>query len=458
MADLFFKKAEDAGEQIDVAGVLAKGMYHKLFPSHLKIIPQINEIYELALAYYESRVLSSEEIVNNGAYFASVRGKLTRHFLMCTGDSLKLPDFSSSRLKSFFSSFQFKTGYATHGLFPYRGKFHPQMIKALINIMGIKPGETVLDPMMGSGTVPLECSLMGINSIGIDSNPFCSFMTQAKIDGLKIPIEPLNRAIENYQGLYDYFSRFSKKIDSEMKNSSCKVLRKDARPGQSQHPDLIGSADQQIWNFLLLAYLDGAGYAERSKRRAPLEQFKSVLERYVFAVKKIQRVLGSADGQLGVSMVQYGDARALPVKDCSVDGILFSPPYSFAIDYLKNDASHLYFLGVDHKVLQKRMVGLRGHGYREKYDLYIMDMEDVLAECARVLKAGRMCTMVVGTNDNQLGKALGVAREKVKGLHLVLAEIASSKGLKIIRSLSRQIVGMANTMRQEYIVIMQKLH
>lgn len=458
MVDFFPKRAEEAGEKMDSTDVLSKGMYHKLFPAHLKIIPHINEIYELALAYYESQILSSEEIINNGAYFFSVNGKLTRHFLMCTGDSLKLPAFSSSRLKSFFSSFQFKTGYATHGLFPYRGKFHPQMVKALINIMGIKPGETVLDPMMGSGTVLIECSLMGINSIGIDSNPFCSFMTQTKIDALQIPVEPLGRAIENYQGLYDYFSRSTKENDSEVINNPCKLFMKNARAGYNRHHYLIGSSDQQIWNFLFLAYLDGCGYAERSKRRAPIEQFKSVLERYVFAVKKIQRVLGCADGQLGASIVQYSDARALPVKDCSVDGIVFSPPYSFAIDYLKNDASHLRFLGVDNKALENKMIGLRGRGYREKYDLYIMDMEDVLAECARVLKPGRMCTMVVGTNDNQLGKALGVAREQVKGLHLVLAEIASGQGFKTVRSLSRQIVGMANTMRQEYIVIMQKLH
>jgi tRNA G10 N-methylase Trm11 len=31
--------------------------------------------------------------------------------------------------------------------------------------MGLKPGETILDPMMGSGTVLIEVQLMGIISI-----------------------------------------------------------------------------------------------------------------------------------------------------------------------------------------------------------------------------------------------------------------------------------------------------
>ena len=106
---------------------------------------------------------------------------------MCKGEPIKLPQYSSSRLKSFFQINQFKTGYATHGLFPYRGKFHPQMIKALINIMGLKRGDLILDPMMGSGTTLIEARLMGVRSIGIDTSPFCRFMTQVKLDGLTIP-------------------------------------------------------------------------------------------------------------------------------------------------------------------------------------------------------------------------------------------------------------------------------
>lgn len=50
-------------------------------------------------------------------------------FLICSGEPVRLPQHSSSRLRSFFKTNQFRTGYATHGVFPYRGKFHPQMIR-----------------------------------------------------------------------------------------------------------------------------------------------------------------------------------------------------------------------------------------------------------------------------------------------------------------------------------------
>lgn len=151
---------------LNIADALAQSLTERLFPADYQLLPNLGDFYELELAFYESQILSSKELLGNGAYFARVGNSFTRHFLMCTGSPLKLPIHSSSRLKSFFEKNIFRTGYASHGLFPYRGKFHPQMIKGLLNIMGLKPGDMVLDPLMGSGTALVEASLMGIHSTG----------------------------------------------------------------------------------------------------------------------------------------------------------------------------------------------------------------------------------------------------------------------------------------------------
>ena len=447
--------------------VLLEGMYGRIFPKHLEIIPQLNEVYELALAFYESRLLSEDELVQNGAYFARVGKRLTRHYMMCTGEPVRLPKHSSSRLRSFFVNNQFKTGYATHGLFPYRGKFHPQMIKALINVMGLKLGETVLDPMMGSGTVLIEASLMGIKSIGIDASPFCRFMAQAKLDGLVIQQKPLHEALNNYEALFNYFAKIVGKSaqGSKAKLRTCgndygNIIREEATQfearGTKQYRKIISSEDEAVYTFLLLAYLDSAGYSERSNRKRPVEQFQKILERYVFVVEKIQRVLEGTESELAEARTLKGDARSLPLGEQSVDGILFSPPYSFAIDYLKNDSFHLNYLGEDIFDLKESMIGLRGKGLRDKYDLYIEDMNQVLFECARVLRFGKFCTIVVGTNDRQLSKVLGVPPEEVPGLHRVLMDLAVKHSLSPVRQLARRISGIANTMRDEYIVILEK--
>lgn len=447
--------------------VLSEGMFRRLFPENLILSPQLNEVYELALAYYESRILNEGELLDNGAYFVRVGNRFTRHYLMCTGEPLLLPKHSSSQLKSFFEKNQFRTGYATHGLFPYRGKFHPQMIKALINVMGLKPGNTILDPMMGSGTVPIEASLMGIKSIGVDASPFCRFMSQVKYNALTIHQKPLDLALNNANEIFELYARFagapvpgSKSRNGALRKEFIGVNESKAKfkSDQMRHfIDLIETDKTDIFDFLLLAYLDSAGYSERSKRTSSLDQFRAILERYIFVVKKIQSVLEGSESILAEAKISQADARRLSLENDSIDGILFSPPYSFAIDYLANDSFHLNVMGENISLLKEKMVGLHGNTLKEKYQLYIEDMDKILSECARVLKPERFCTIIIGTNDNQLSKTLDIPKEEVKGLHNILIDIAHQHNFSPVRILARQISGLTNTMRNEYIVILQRV-
>jgi len=333
------------------------------------------------------------------------------------------------------------------------------MIKGLINVMGVRPGDTILDPMMGSGTVLIEATLMGVHSLGIDASPFCQFMTQAKLDGLTVPLQPIRQALQQAPSLFQYFGSLTKGEERRQAHKPSDVRAPslfDATPG-GDGLDLPKELElPEVQNFLLLAYLDSVGYSERSQRKSPYEQFCAILERYLFVVEKIQLVLEGAESELGKARSMEGDARELPVTSSTVDGVIFSPPYSFAIDYLENDASHLRFLGTDADELKDQMVGLRGKTKREKYDHYVADMGQVLAECARVLRPGRICTVVIGTNTNQLSKILRTDPESVVGLDQVMADLGSPHGLKVVNRIERQITGMANTMRSEFIVMMQK--
>ena len=189
------------------ADILSSGLAEHLFSTERELIPDIDDYYEMELAFYENQLLDEQELVWNAAYFARVGDSVTRHFQMCAGESLRLPGHSSSRLKSFFEKNIFRTGYATHGLFPYRGKFHPQMVKGILNVMGLKPGDTVVDPMMGSGTVAVEATLMGINSLGFDASPFCRFMAQTKLDALTMPLSRARKAVDNADAVFEYFGK-----------------------------------------------------------------------------------------------------------------------------------------------------------------------------------------------------------------------------------------------------------
>jgi hypothetical protein len=446
--------------------ILSVNPLEKLIPSNRELIPDIDELYELHLAFFESSQMNDEELVRNGAYFSRIGDRLTRHFLMCRGEPVRLPRHSSSRLRSFFSSNQFRTGYATHGLFPYRGKFHPQMIKGLINSMGLKPGDRVLDPMMGSGTVLIEASLMGIRSVGLDISPFCRFITKVKLDALRLPIERIRPWLRNPRPVFEYFKQAAGVPNQGSKSrhtggqEELFAIREPSGDGKA-----IGAGNEgldailenpSLGDFLLLAYFDSAGYAERSNRKSPFEQFRAILERYVFVVEKIQKVIEGAEDELGEAAPEAGDARKLALDDQSIDGIIFSPPYSFAIDYLANDSFHLKSMGIDTEQLREDMVGLRGHSRLEKYENYLSDMGAVISECSRVLRSGGICSIVVGTNNNQLSKIVGLPAEDVQGIDELLAEVALHHRLHLIRKLARRITGMANTMRTEYILMLEK--
>lgn len=83
------------------------------------------------------------------------------------------------------------TRYSAHGLHEYRGKFNPQMVRAISNILCLQPGDWIIDPFCGSGTVLLEAFHQGLNAVGIDVNPLGVEIARAKISLMRIPCEEL---------------------------------------------------------------------------------------------------------------------------------------------------------------------------------------------------------------------------------------------------------------------------
>ncbi len=156
---------------------------------------------------------------------------------------------------------------------------------------------------------------------------------------------------------------------------------------------------------------------------------------------------------MGCARVIEGDARQLQLPDESVDGVLFSPPYSFAIDYVENDRPQLQFLGVDIEGLKTSMVGLIGSGRTQKGLIesrvanYFADMEAVMQHCKRVMRSGRYCVIVIGSNTNQTG---GVSLENE------LIEIGDKIGMPLEFQIMRQIEGIRNTMRDEFLLFFRK--
>jgi len=338
-----------------------------LLPKGYKLLPLIRQKYELELAAAEAKVLSPRELVERGAYFMSIGGELTNHYHIAQAAPLQVSPTASETRKKFFEANRYAVAYATHGLFPYRGKFHPQMIKAIINIIGVKPGNVILDPMVGSGTTLVEAAIMGIHCVGIELNPFTVFMSQVKLQALEMDTHPFASLVKEADSVFRFFE--GEKVDGHFLD--------------------LFTYNQNLKALALLSYLDTLGYARRTKANTARGLFPGLLKRYCEAVEAFNRVRIELGLKLGKWIVIYGDARHMPLEGESIDGIIFSPPYSFALDYVENDRVQLEYLGIDATRLKKHMVGLRRDGeapsgrwksIERQVDLYYRDMLQIFQE------------------------------------------------------------------------------
>jgi len=83
------------------------------------------------------------------------------------------------------------TRYSAHGLHEYKGKFNPQVAKAILNIFAAQPGQAAIDPFCGSGTSLVESAHLGVDAVGTDINPLAVFIANAKLQSLNISGERL---------------------------------------------------------------------------------------------------------------------------------------------------------------------------------------------------------------------------------------------------------------------------
>ncbi len=396
-----------------------------LLPKEFELLPNNSEVFELEFAFYEYKFLTKNEIIRRGAFFKSVDGFQTNHYIICSNNSPLIWQGRSETTKAYFKDGNFSTGYATHGLFPYRGKFHPQLIKGILNILKIQPGDVVLDPMCGSGTLNVEASIIGIDSIGIEKSPFCVLMSKVKYEALKVDSSQLSSMLNNMRKNYETLIN-SKKL-----------------PGDFSFHDCL-AVDRAI---TLLAFLDAMGYARRCSKSIDI-LFPSVLKRYMGQINSFIQARDKLNLKIGKARFEIGDARNLSLKDNSIDAIITSPPYSFAIDYAENDQPQLEYLGYDVASLKEEMIGLKGKSKNEKLSNYFEDMNTVLKEMARVLKVGKYAVIIIGSNDIQTG---GIR------LETKVEEMAMKHSFVLDQKIVKPIKGIQNTMKDEYILFLRKV-
>jgi len=87
------------------------------------------------------------------------------------------PNLKASRSGTFVDNMSLPI----HRWFRYSAGFAAMWVEEILLDWGIQQGQVVLDPFVGSGTVPLVCDSMGINSLGVEAHPIVARICKTKL-------------------------------------------------------------------------------------------------------------------------------------------------------------------------------------------------------------------------------------------------------------------------------------
>lgn len=394
----------------------------------LVLLDNVQFIYELSLAELELRALGVDFEVTNGlrefkilnksdeqrelikrkgSYYKTVNGQFTDYFHIIQKNQTRSVN-----------------QYLTHWIYPYKGKFHPQMIRALLNIIGLKEGDIVFEPFSGSGTTALEAQLLGINFIGIDISPLCVIQGRVKTESVYV-IEEIKK----------------------LKNEILANITPNLFQSENNYYNLLDklSKDERVKNFYILARL--LAVSDNSRRnRDFINSFIKNTELMMYSIKDYIEIKEKLNLKLGDVKIEVGDSRNIRLPDNSVDGIITSPPYSIALDYVQNDIHSLKDLGYDVLKMRDDFIGVRGNG-RSKVELYNEDMKKSYHEMYRVLKPNKYAVIVIG-NATYQGQEIRTVEFTIRYME--------DLGFSLVKNINKIIFGLYNVMKKENILIFKK--
>ena len=267
------------------------------------------------------------------------------------------------------------TRYSVHGLHEYKGKFNPQIVRAMLNIFNVEPGQKVLDPFCGSGTTLVECSHVGATGYGVDLNPFAVFMANAKLQALSTPAKELWTALRRISLSLGRIRTWSKTVANDARGQ---YLRSWFDLNTLEKIEIIRTEIEGIAGTLSPIFLVIASNLLREyslqdpkdlrirRRRSPFPQtpfadaFLAACEKSIERIEATQWILGS-DLPPGEAFLCNASALDMPE---TFDTAITSPPYAMALPYI--DTQRLSLVWLD-QLEPRRILGLEAQliGSRE---------------------------------------------------------------------------------------------
>jgi len=392
------------------------------------------------------------EHIKNDFYRAPHLGLGKRHI----GDFI---DWASTDLRKPF----------LHYLHKYKGKGDARISRALINLLKINRGDIILDPFVGSGAFIADASLMDLRAIGVEILEIGKLISEVKCN-LNYDLQQLKNEITNLFSNINHIGQdlFSSNIDDELQEIKYKLILyfEESAYYTNILPHLekivalknkIDKIQNEKIKKLLLVLLSQqiVEFSEKKRSNNFVNLFINYVEdRYLslYATLRLAEKLNFkvTDGNIRIINADSTDMGF--IEDNFIDGILTSPPYFDALDYIGNNMISIIILGFENDLLY----GSTKDYYLRFYDYelnlpesslnllkllrqskrstkaqivknYLNMMKLSFRECYRVLKPEKYYAMVVSKYHSWIinGEEQRIETSKV------LADLGISEGFKL---------------------------
>lgn len=284
-------------------------------------------------------------------------------------------------------SYQANKNESIHNWIKYREGFSSQLVENLIEEFGLRQGDTLLDPFLGSGTTSLTAKMLGLNSVGMDILPVSHLSYEAKSRVFEYDLYELERVYNEILNIQPT------QTDTEFKHLA---ITEGAFPAQTENDLLFftnwytnsnySESTRILIKLIVTSILEEISYTRKDgqylrwdcrstkviesnrkrieKGKPPMvtvldkgdlpsvkESLSNALLSIIGDIRTIQQIrLTNSTHRL----VKDSALKALPVTEEGIfDGVITSPPYCNRYDYTRTYALELAYLGVDEEKIRE---------------------------------------------------------------------------------------------------------
>jgi tRNA G10 N-methylase Trm11 len=298
-------------------------------------------------------------------------------------------------------------GHPLHSLCSYQGKMKPSLAAFLVETF-TTPGDRLLDPFSGVGTIPFEAALRGVESWGFDISPPAVQITAAKVgrcdrQACLTLIEKLERRLRGSQALKQDYSdaldiRFNGPLRDYFHPETFREVLAVRRYFLDKPPQ---DASESLVYACLLHILHGNRPYALTRRSHPITPFapSGPVERRHLIPRlrdKVERsFVTPMPDTYCIGHALYQDATAWwPTQIQELDAVITSPPFFDSTRFYLGNWMRLWFAGwtrVDFARRPKQFVDER---QKLSFDVY----RSVFRQTRERLKAGGVAVFHLGAS------------------------------------------------------------